>query len=214
MDYKKFTNLVIDNIEGGYYHPDMKSKLKGGENMGISGETLFGMDRVNGGNLMKTDTGLKFWAIVDRIFSDKHGNTSYYNYKPGGSDGAQLRALACELMKGQYQKYTAQYLSAEARKLVNRSPRLQFHFFYACWNGPVAFEYYAKAINSAVAAGTTNEAALLDVAYNSRTRYISKSAAPVKKCWDMIGSGGGSWWPWLIAAAAVVALLRNSRGGA
>lgn len=213
MDWKQFANLIIDNIEGGYYHPDMKTKLKNGDAMGISGETLFGMDRLNGGELMKTADGVKFWSLADSIFQNHHGDTAWYNYKPGGAAGQELRRLAGRMMLTQYEKYTAKYLSAAARSAVNKSPKLQLHFYYACWNGPKAFEYYAGKINSAVSAGTTSEAALLDVAYTSRKNYISKSAEPVKKCWGLIKSGG-SWWPWLIAAAAVVALLRNSRGGA
>ena len=38
--FEKLTNLVIAYLEGGYYHPDMKAKLKGGDAMGDSGETM------------------------------------------------------------------------------------------------------------------------------------------------------------------------------
>jgi hypothetical protein len=27
----KYVTIIIDNLEGGYYHPDMKPKLKNGE---------------------------------------------------------------------------------------------------------------------------------------------------------------------------------------
>ena len=58
IDYVKYGSLVIENFEGGYFHPDMyKANPSFFNKNGTvdnayarSGETMFGFDRVAGGD--------------------------------------------------------------------------------------------------------------------------------------------------------------------
>ena len=75
--FKQITNMVIDSLEGGYYHPDM---LKDGRvkdaRYGASGETMFGIDRL-AGNSDKTPQGKAFWKIMDDAGARK--NWKWFN---------------------------------------------------------------------------------------------------------------------------------------
>lgn len=145
--FLQYTDYIIQNIEGGYYHPNMKaanpSKFAA---MGISGETLFGMDRLHGGSLMTSDAGKKFWALVD---AQNASSKWAYNYIPTGDLGAQLRSLACEMMYSQYTKLSATYLK-DVQSLVSASKELEVHFFYACWNGAGWFQHFAQELTAEV----------------------------------------------------------------
>ena len=160
--FYKYGDLIIDNIEGGYYSPVRHYNSA----MGQSGETMFGMDRRWGGAVVNdSKPGKEFWSIID-----KESATWPYNYK-GGSNAKKLRNLACEIMWISYDKYFHQYLSKKAQRIVSRSPRLEAHFFYACWNGVVRFQQFADAINKAVDSGVTSLSKLEEVALNSRLTH-------------------------------------------
>jgi hypothetical protein len=88
--FEYISNLIIDNLEGGYYHPDMYIKgaknvngkymppsifKKEGADYGSSGETLFGLDRQAGWNS---------WYSSKRLSSSPQTNLKYIysgNYK-------------------------------------------------------------------------------------------------------------------------------------
>ena len=103
MNLRYYTDLIINNLEGGYYHPDMKANLRGGERMGNSGETMFGLDRVHGGSLNSSENGVKFWQIVDNNYGSHHAETKYYGDKADGklvpaSVGESLKDYLTEIM--------------------------------------------------------------------------------------------------------------------
>jgi hypothetical protein len=96
--YSKFeyiSNLIIDNLEGGYYHPDMYIKgaknvnggymppsafKKEGADYGSSGETLYGLDRHAGWNN---------WYSSKRLTDSPQANLKYIysgNYKFNSED--------------------------------------------------------------------------------------------------------------------------------
>ena len=158
--FESMTNKVIDNLEGGYYHPKMKS----GSAMGDSGETMMGIDRKHGGTINTTDAGKEFWKIID----DADASTKWKHYYKGGELEPKLKKLVAKMMKPYYDSYMDRYLSPEAKKIVEKNPDLNFHFVYATWNGPGWFQKFGKKINDAVAKGIEDPKKLIQIALRSR----------------------------------------------
>lgn len=170
MDNNTFSNtvgLIIDNLEGGYYHPLM---LKDGrvkdQRYSKSGETMFGIDRKAGGAINDTSAGKQFWNLIDRADAK---NKWKWNYK-GGELGGQLKELAAQVMLPQYESLSKKYLSPQAKSLVESDSRLLFNFVYASWNGPGWFKSFATKINDAVQKGITNQDQLTEIAVAARTQ--------------------------------------------
>lgn len=154
------TDKVISNLEGGYYN-DVWHKS---DAMGRSGETLFGLDRKNGGSLNTTPQGLEFWKLVDE---NKNQTEWEYLYQPGGLLGVKLRSLLSQIMENLYDNLSKTHLKQNI-KIVNSSPKLKFHFAYACWNGSGYFQTWAENLNQRVAKGTTNVNALFNLGMQDR----------------------------------------------
>lgn len=201
-------NKVIDSIEGGYYHPDMKSKLRNGERMANSGETMFGLDRRNGAPGVTTDTpsGVKFWQIIDKYYGTHHGDTAYYGDKADGkkadipaSVGKQLKRLAADVILHLYEQ-NKKFLSADVQKVVEKSPQLLLQFLYATWNGSGNFQNFANACNTAYKNGTTTADGLYNVVQKARRAKGGLFAEGADKL-DKIAAQlrGGSLW-WILAA--------------
>jgi hypothetical protein len=147
IDFTTLTGKVIDDLEGGYYHPNMKNRLNyDWSKYGASGETMFGIDRLKGGSINNTNAGREFWRLIDNANAK---NTWKWNYK-GGQLGERLKVLVAQMMKPQYDSYCKSYLTPEALKIVNSSKALTFNFIYATWNGPGWFEKFAKKFNEDV----------------------------------------------------------------
>lgn len=163
--FSKQVGLIIDNLEGGYFHPNMLTDGRVNDSRySTSGETMFGIDRLRGGSVNNTDAGREFWNIIDNSGA---ANKWPWNYK-GGSDGPRLKALAADMMYPEYLSFEERYLSPEARKIVDKSAKLTFNFAYATWNGEGWFKNFASQINSAVADGITNPEKLAQIAVNAR----------------------------------------------
>lgn len=176
MTHADLVQKIIDNIEGGYYHPDMKSKLKNGDIMGNSGETMYGLDRKNGapGVTTATNDGVKFWQLVDTYYGSHHGDTKYWNDKAEGkksdipaSVGAQLKPLAANIIEYLFNK-NLQYFTEEAKKIVLNDIALTLQFLYATYNGSGNFQNFAKQVNNAVANGKKSQKELWDVVQAAR----------------------------------------------
>lgn len=190
MDAKwiQYVTLIIDNIEGGYYHPDMqKADPKKFAVMGASGETMYGMDRKAGGKVMETEAGKKFWSLIDE--NRKYFPSVWvYNYKASGQLATELKSLACQMMYNQYQSYSKSYLNSKTKELIEKSPRLITHFFYACWNGPAWFKHFASVLNDAVVKfGYTDLATLEAIAIDSRKHLSGNWKSAARK---LVESGG------------------------
>ena len=158
-DFEKQVNKVIDNLEGGYYHPNMNKS-----DMGKSGETMMGMDRKHGTGFAQTSAGKEFWKLID----DANAKNNWkWNYM-GGPLESRLRKLVVKMIQPEYERLSNSYLSKEAREIVNKSPNLMFHFIYATWNGSGWFQKFAKKINEAVDKGVTKISDLESIAMKSR----------------------------------------------
>jgi peptidoglycan hydrolase-like protein with peptidoglycan-binding domain len=181
-DWQGMVNLVIDKLEGGYYHPDM---LKDGRvkdsRYGASGETMFGLDRRAGKN-ESTAEGREFWAYVDSLNARSNWKWNYMA-KDNVEVGTKLRVLAANYIKPLYGQFMKSFLSPEAAAIVNNYAPLTFNFIYATWNGPGWFERFAKPLNQSVASGNTNPKSLNDlvnqVRAGSGNSLISQGAPKV-----------------------------------
>jgi hypothetical protein len=182
--FKKVVSLVIDNLEGGYYHPNMLAdgRVKD-QRYANSGETMFGIDRLRGGSINTSAAGQQFWNIIDSINAK---NTWKWNYK-GGELAAKLKLLVGEMMLPLYNSLSKSYLTPEAQKLVESDDRLIFNFAYAAWNGPGWFKKFATDMNKAVGEGIKNPDELVKVAIKSRTAEgLKPGSAPN----SLIAQGG------------------------
>jgi hypothetical protein len=174
VDFNFITDLIIDNLEGGYYHPRMN---KG--NMGSSGETMFGLDRKHG-QQEKTALGREFWGLIDKQ------NAKYnwpWNYK-GGNISGKLRELAAGIMEPLFNSYSRKYLSDESYNIMMSDPRIYLNFAYATWNGIGWFKRFAEGFNKEVINGVTDlnrlTQFLLNQRRNSGNKWISGSTDKVK----------------------------------
>ena len=219
-------DLIIDNIEGGYYHPDMKDKLKGGEAMGISGETMYGLDRKNGAGSAVTDStaGRNFWKLIDTYYGNHHGDTSYYGDKADGKRGisaavgAQLRQYTREIIKAMFNDYAGRYLSNGAKAVIMSNPQLQLQFLYAVWNGPGHFQTFANLVNAAYSNGTRAAAALYNIVADARRKKGGLFAIGADKldaiCEKYLGGvpgedgGGFGVAGWLLGGLAAFLLIK------
>jgi hypothetical protein len=149
-NFSKSIETIIDNLEGGYYHPNMKNRGQGNFSaMGNSGETMFGMDRLHG-NQEKTNDGRQFWSLIDA----ENASTRWkYNYKLQDNPklARVLKALVAQIMEPLYNNYMNRYFKTdEARNIVKSNPALNFNFIYATWNGPGHFKKWAKALEDKI----------------------------------------------------------------
>lgn len=149
--FTRMTIVVIDNFEGGYYHPDMKKNFKPSDQkkLGDSGETLFGEDRKHGAQLSKYYEWKDFWAFVD---ADRAKNPKLwrYNYKPTGDFGKELKRLASAIMYKWFSYLAGKYILISSMDEIANDDRLLIHFSYASWNGEGWFRTYSKALNAAI----------------------------------------------------------------
>jgi hypothetical protein len=157
--FEEITDKVISALEGGYYHPNMN---KGA--MGNSGETMMGIDRRHGGDINTSPDGIEFWKIID----DAEASSNWKHNYMGGTLEPKLRSLVDKMMKPFFLKNMNNYLSPEARKIVESNPNLMFHFVYSTWNGPGWFRKFATKINDAVKKGITDPNKLIEIAIRSR----------------------------------------------
>lgn len=159
-DFRKFSDIIINNLEGGYYHPRFFYSLSD-PRYSKSGETMFGIDRKNAGSIINNPEGREFWSIIDQNSQNWKWNTF------GGANEDELKELAAEIMFRPFKTYSNLWLTKEARERVLEDDRLLIHFIYASWNGAGWFKKFARDINKI--SGASNEA-LIDQAIKSRTK--------------------------------------------
>jgi peptidoglycan hydrolase-like protein with peptidoglycan-binding domain len=181
-DWQGMVNLVIDKLEGGYYHPDMlkDGRVRDSRYSG-SGETMFGLDR-RAGNNESTPEGREFWAYVDSLNARSNWKWNYMA-KDNPMVASRLRELAANYIKPFYAKNMQRFLSPEAAAIVNNYAPLAFNFIYATWNGEGWFQKFAKPLNKSVESGNTDPKTLNDlvneVRAGSGNSLISQGAPKV-----------------------------------
>ena len=164
----EIVKTIVQNLEGGYYHPDMlrDGRVRDGR-YGKSGETMFGMDRLRGGDFVKTPAGQRFWALIDSANARKTWKWNYY----GGNLQSELIELTAQMIQPFYDKYSKSYLSPESINIVNNNYKLNFNFVYAVFNGPKLFMHLASLVNKQVASGNTNPDSLANVVLSARLNH-------------------------------------------
>jgi hypothetical protein len=209
MDLNKFlpiTKLVINKLEGGYFHPNMRTanpKVFGSYHR--SGETMMGLDRHAGHGLyystpQKKGADGKKIDVLSNLKNIENGSYKYlnndakdfwtiidnakaktnwkWNYK-GGPLEEKLTDLASKIMYPQFVKNFNLYLkNPKSKEIVENDPRLLFHLIYATWNGSGFFKKFATDIDNAVNKGITDANKLADISINSRTKEGLKAGSP------------------------------------
>jgi len=157
------TTRVIRELEGGYYHPDMKlrnpAKFK---IMGVSGETMYGIDRVAGAPATTDPVPARqFWKTIDSQNARKNWD---HLYIPGPPLRDTLIYLAAQVMEPLYYRFLKSYVKDDnLKKIINSYDPLLFHFIYAAWNGPGWFQGWGRIISAAYR-GNKNQAGITDPA--------------------------------------------------
>jgi hypothetical protein len=168
-DWEGIVKLIIENLEGGYYHPNM---LKDGRvkdsRYGKSGETMFGLDRKAGQTESTGPAGVEFWKIIDNENASKNWKWNYMA-KDNPALYSKLVSLAAQIMKPEYEKYCRMFLSPQSSQIVNNNGGLLFNFAYATWNGPGWFKKFATVINESVDSGITDPKELLKIVLDRRS---------------------------------------------
>ena len=156
------TKKVITKFEGGYWHGATAKNVQTSKSgicpthptgsMGLSTETMFGLDRYNG-DIEKSAEGKEFFNIIDsqkkQLGMDGFCKKWRWLYT-GGEYEDKLKDLAARVMKYQYDNNSKAYFSPELRKRVESNDRLLMHFSYACWNGPLYFKKFAKSLEKSL----------------------------------------------------------------
>jgi hypothetical protein len=167
VNFKEVTRQVIAYLEGGYYSP--KTSNVRDPRYYTSGETLFGIDRKNGGaELTTTPTALKFWKAIDDT-QNQSGKWPYL-YIPPDPLQSQLVDYVAVMMEERFNRmFNANFKNANVKSIVKSDGRLLFNFIYASWNGDGWFQKFATSIESAYNKGTKDPEDLVRLAVSLRT---------------------------------------------
>ena len=160
-DFFEIVEIIIDTFEGGYYHPNMFKDGRISDPTGrlwkiyeTSGETMYGLDRKNGGSLNTSASGKLFWSVID---TQKAKDRFPWNYPLKDKDKVELiggvtleqftSSLKYQLsltMRPLYDRLSKKYLNSKAIQIVESSRPLLLHFVYACWNGSGFFKTWSE----------------------------------------------------------------------
>lgn len=175
-DKDKFTDLtgiVIDNFEGGYYHPDMLPSFKPSdqEKLKASGETMFGLDRKAGNQLAKYPEWAIFWHRVDMV-----ERPLKYNSR-GGDAEPELKRLCAAIMFQWYNELAKKYLTPDSLQAIANDDRLTIHLSYACWNGEGWFKRFAQALKDGIANHPNDKDGIYAQAFMARISAFNKDGS-------------------------------------
>ena len=189
VSFRDVTFQVITNLEGGYFHPNMLKdgrivdsngymsgiNPKTGQKIpGISpsGETMFGIDRVNGASLRNGAPASwdQFWKLI----ADNNGPNKWsWLYIPPEPLKSQLKELAIKIMEPLFNTFLNTYVpEKEIQSVIKSDGRLYFNFVYATWNGAGWFKGYANEIRAAYKSGTKDPVQLATLFVRRRSNNI------------------------------------------
>jgi hypothetical protein len=154
--------LVVNNLEGLYFHPSMLNDGRVEEKYRTtyqsSGETLFGLDRKTG----STDgNAKKFWAKVDSF--KPNGNPKWRYNTLGNLNQSQINelySLGYKVIQPQYNA-ALNNIPTGLKTIIESDGRLLFSFIYGVWNGSGWYAGYLKLLTEAYNKGITNPDDLL-----------------------------------------------------
>lgn len=178
QQFISLTEIVIDNFEGGYYHPNMLSRFKSSDQkiLKYSGETMFGIDRKAGVQLAVYPEWNEIWRLID---NDRHDNPLVWKYQyRGGKLEGQLKKLVASMMFKWFNYLSKKYILAASMDAIANDPRLIIHFSYASWNGEGWFKKYAIALNKALLKFDRND--IFNEAIKARTMAVNRWGIPNK----------------------------------
>jgi hypothetical protein len=171
-EIREMVKVIVSYIEGGYYHPKMKEKNPQKFKLfGTSTETLFGIDRINGG-WEKTSAGKEFFNLLDAENASEKWEYMY-DLDDNPSLKNKLIDLSAQMIGQKNESNKSRFFTPEARKIVNGDAGLTFNFIYATYNGEGWFQKFAREINEAVEQGTTDPKELLKIAIDTRKQWTS-----------------------------------------
>lgn len=171
-EIKEMVKVIVSYIEGGYYNPKMKEKNPQKFKLfGSSTETLFGIDRINGG-WEKTSAGKEFFDLLDAENASEKWEYMY-DLDDNPSLKNKLIDLSAQMIGQKNESNKSRFFTPEARKIVNGDAGLTFNFLYATYNGEGWFQKFAREINEAVDQGTTDPKELLKIAIDTRKQWTS-----------------------------------------
>lgn len=217
---RQFTDIVIDNFEGGYYHPNLKAYLKGGEKMGISGETMYGVDFEHGGSLGQSQFAQEvhnFFAPYVAQVTDNASAVRIYNDKANGKKvapkeyGERWRPMVAQMMLNLFKQYFS-YLSPGAQQMVLNDNALMLQFWYAVWNGETRFKKFADIMNAAYNGGERNPQTInililkerYKLPYNSTTKMDKITAEMYGRPNTLTPAKKFPWWLLILGGAALL----------
>lgn len=206
--FEKVTQIVIDNLEGGYYHPNMQAANPTKfAIMGKSGETMYGIDRVAGGSINTTTAGKAFWALID---SQNASTTWKYGYKAEGDIAKLLKRLAAKIIYDVYVNLCSRF--GLDRSIVDNDDCLLVHWCYACWNGSGHFQKWAKQFNAEVERqkkeGKTDTDLLRACALNTR---LTDGTKAIRDRADRISGIWKKYFNYTLPAQALAVAKKNSK---
>ena len=171
-EIREMVKVIVSYIEGGYYHPKMKEKNPEKFKLfGSSTETLFGIDRINGG-WENTTAGKEFFSLLDAENASEKWEYMY-DLDDNPTLKNKLIELSAEMIGQKNESNKSRFFTPEARKIVNGDAGLTFNFLYATYNGEGWFQKFAREINEAVEQGTTDPKELLKIAIDTRKQWTS-----------------------------------------
>jgi len=186
-DFKTVTKQVIANLEGGYYNPAYHGT--GDARYNTSGETMFGIDRKNGGTINTSKAGVEFWKLIEEAQKTKKWK---WNYVPPDPLQTQLVDLAVQMIEPGYNDFIKRYVESKTNgkqvsDIINQDGRLKFNFVYGAWNGPGWFQGYSNKVVAAYNSGkkTPDELVKVFIAARLDSTDLLKKGKPVKN--------GSSW---------------------
>lgn len=171
--FSPLTAVVIDNFEGGYYHPDMLKNFKPSDQAKLkaSGETMFGLDRKAGAQLSVYPEWKVFW---DRVDAERAANPATWKYNSrGGAAGPALKVLCADIMYQWFSSLVHKYITVGANTAIGNDDRLVIHFSYASWNGEGWFKKFANALNTAIQKFPGDKENIFKSAIKARTEATS-----------------------------------------
>lgn len=180
--FVEMCQIVIDNFESGYYHPNMLSKMKASDQalLMASGETMYGLDRKAGAELAKFPEWAEFWKEIDLA----GGATKWVHYYiPPDPLKTKLKILCSKIMFKWFTYLSRKYILVGSMDEIAADKRLIIHFSYSCWNGEDWFKKYSAALNKAILKydNKPNEKDLIfNEAIKARTEATNKVGLPNK----------------------------------